>query len=196
MGCYEDPDDGDDLYTYWDSNAIQDSSQLTCSECSLFVALLMAVVALLVGIRSLQWSPTNVEMTIHMSILATTQVDKRLSEIPSYRGSNAVPPLCPVGGRQQLPENPLPQLLSQVQQGTDVANSRVSNYFSPNSCKVATGGPTSIATAAPNGQPWSLDRSTKNQLEHRCSDHSSHTDFASGRVDAESCAIVPAKIKS
>ena len=135
-------------------------------------------------------------MTIKHAILATTQVDKRLSEIPSYRGSNAVPPLCPVGVRQQLPENPLPQLLSQGQQGTDVANSRVSNYFSSNSCKATTGGPTSIATAAPNGQSGSLDRSTTNQLEHRCSDHSSDTDFDRGRVDAESCAIVPAKIKA
>ena len=54
MGCYEDPGDGDDWYTYWDSNGIQDSSQLVCSECSLSVALLMAVVALVVGIRSLQ----------------------------------------------------------------------------------------------------------------------------------------------
>ena len=135
-------------------------------------------------------------MTINISILATTPVDKRLSEIPSYRGSNAVPPLCPVGGQQQLPENPLPQLLSQVQQGTDVANSRLSNYFSSNSCKVATGGPTSIATATPNGHSGSPDRPTKKQLEHRCSDHSSDTDCDTGRVGAQSCAIVPPKVRA
>ena len=77
-----------------------------------------------------------------------------------------------------------------------MADSGVSNDVSPNSCKATTGGPTSTASAAPNGQSGSPDRSTKKHLEHRCSDHSSDTDCDTGRVDAQSCAIVPAKVKA
>ena len=94
------------------------------------------------------------------------------------------------------PENPVPQLLSQGQQGTAVANSGVSNDLSSNSCKATTGGPTSTASAAPNGQPGSPDRSTQKQLGHRRSEHSSDTDCDTGRVDAQPCDRVPPKVRA